>query len=184
MDIQSVINIVAYLHISNFVSKQKRRLSELEYGTIKLYKARLLYLGSGDPPLKSLLIKDDFQQTSIFGPPRPVLDYLPTIYIHEHGGNTFAQLGIKQSDPTVQLNGHLGPWIAPEKCCDVSNEFLLENDFIASDIRRMGKLKFEELETTFQDLIKRDLEPRYLENLGKYMTQVIRFLRSWREVFM
>ena len=177
MDIQSVINIVEYLHVSNFVSKQKRRLSEIEYGTIKLYKARLLYLGSEEPPLKSLLIKDNILQRSVFGPPRPVLDYLPTVYIYEQGGNTFVQLGLKQSDPIVRLNGYLGPWTALENHFDASNKFLLENDFIASDTRRMGKLSYEELETTFQGLIKQDLDPRYLENLGKYMIQVFKILK-------
>ena len=73
MDIQSVINIIEYLNVSKLVNKQKRKVTVSEYGTINLYKARLLYLGVGDPPLRSLLIKGDILQKSIFGPPRQIL---------------------------------------------------------------------------------------------------------------
>ena len=79
MDIQSVINVIEYLNISNFVNKKRRRVNASEAGTINLYKARLLYLGPGEPPLKSLLIKDDMLEKGIFGPPRLILTYLPSI---------------------------------------------------------------------------------------------------------
>jgi len=177
MDIQSVINIIEYMNASKFVVKQKRQLTDPEYGTINLYKARLLYLGSGEgePPLKSLLIKDDILQRSIFGPPRLVLNYLPKIYMYEQQGNTFAQLGTSQTDPIIRLNGLLGSWIAPENHYDATHEFMQKNDFVASDLRRLAKLSYTELETAFQGLIKMDLESIYLENLERYMIQVIKF---------
>lgn len=173
MDIQSVINIIEYLNISIVINKLRRKPTVSEYSTINLYKARLLYLGAGEPPLRSLLIKDDILQKSIFGPPRPILNYLPSIYLYEREGNTYAQLGRSPTTYTLRLNGLLGPWIAPENQYDTTGEFLQKNDFASSDQRRLGKLNYDELVTTFQDLIKRELEPQYLNNLEKYMIQVI-----------
>jgi hypothetical protein len=173
MDIQSIINIIEYLNISIVINKLRRKPTVSEYSTINLYKARLLYLGAGEPPLRSLLIKDDILQKSIFGPPRPILNFLPSIYLFEREGNTYAQLGKSPATYTLRLNGFLGPWIAPENQYDTTGEFLQKNDFASSDLRRLGKLNYDELVATFQELIKRELEPQYLENLERYMIQVI-----------
>ena len=177
MDIQSVINVIEYLNISNFVNKQRRMINTSEAGTINLYKARLLYLGAGEPPLKSLLIKDDMLEKGIFGPPRLILTYLPSIYLFEKTENTYIQLGTTSKDPAIRLNGLLGPWLAPENNYNSTAEFLKENDFVASDLRRMEKMCYEELVTTFQELIKRDIETQYREKLERYMIKVTHFLK-------
>ena len=180
MDIQSVINLIEYLNVSKVVNELKRKVTVPEYSTINLYKACLLYLGSGDPPLRSLIVKGDILQKSIFGPPRQILKYLPSIYLYERAGNTYAQLGRNSSDPTLRLNGLLGPWTAPEYHYDISSEFLLKNDYAGSDLRRLEKLSYEELELTYQELIKGVLESQYHDNLENYMIQVIIYFRGRR----
>ena len=164
------MNLLEYVNISNYYNENNRQPSSKALSTIKLYRHRIKLLS--EPELKHLLIKGDQLNQSIFGPPRPILEYLPAyIYFTSKGNHTYATL--ETTGNPIRINGYAGCWQMPDEHQPINQLMLGKNDYIESDRKLLSKLTLQGLNEFYGRMtVLPHLEPEYKEMMEYIIIQV------------
>ncbi len=166
----SVMNLLEYANIRNYYNKNNRQPSSNALSTIKLYRQKIQLLS--EPNLYHLLIKGDQLNQTLFGPHRPILEYMPAyIYFSSKGDHTYATL--ETTGNPIRINGYAGHWQTPDKPNFVNQKFLEKNNYKESDRKLLSKLTLQGLNEFYGRMTALPhLEPEYKEMMEYIIIQV------------
>ena len=109
---------------------------------------------------------------SLFGQPRPILDYLPSyLYLFQEESNTYATLDTVAT--RTRINGYAGPWQTPAELKPINQEFLKNHDYIESDRLLLKGLTIQGINDFYQKMsAEPHLEPDYQDMMDQCIIQV------------